>query len=84
MGDGLQRAADYANSALSPFLRQVKADEEWEVTERYLIESQGGLKKFGIGRAGIREWVAQFASRHSMIVTHDNKHERYKFIRANF
>lgn len=84
MGDGLKRANDYANPALAPFLRDVKSGGEWEVTERYLIEALGGLKKFGIGRSGLHTWVEEFAERHGLIMEHDAKQERYKFIRSTF
>lgn len=84
MGDGLKRASDYANSALSPFLRNVKAGGTWETTERYLIDALGGIKKAGIGRGGLYSWVEEFAARHSLIFEHDKKAERYKFIRAKF
>lgn len=81
MGDGLQRADDYANSAIAPFLRDVKRSGTWEVTDRYLLAALGWKID---RRDDIHSWVERFAARHGLIFERDDKQERYKFIRARF
>lgn len=79
MGDGLQRASDYANPSLAPFLRDVKSGGEWEVTERYLLTA---LNWNITRRMALPEWAQDFARRHGLLMEHNAKQEHFKFIRA--
>lgn len=81
MGDGLQRADDYTNRDLAAFLRDVTRGGIKEVTDEYFMAALGWPHT---RRYDVSDWAKRFASRHSLIMSHDAKIGRFKFIRSKF